>query len=151
MGEAESLKVDPLLPGHWPARGESGSALRRADAPPPVRAAGGAPRSTDAAQYCQSSVTEFERTVRAVVGRLAPGEVVSYGDVAAETGHPGAARAVGTVLARADESLPWWRVVTATGRLVPGHEQEQARLLAAEGVVIETGRVRFGRPPAGLL
>jgi alkylated DNA nucleotide flippase Atl1 len=37
--------------------------------------------------------------------------------------------------------LPWWRVVNANGRLVPGHEVEQARLLAAEGVQCHTGRV----------
>jgi alkylated DNA nucleotide flippase Atl1 len=37
--------------------------------------------------------------------------------------------------------LPWWRVVNANGRLVPGHEVEQARLLAAEGVQCRGGRV----------
>jgi hypothetical protein len=34
-------------------------------------------------------------------------------------------------------------VVTANGRLVPGHEAEHARRLAAEGVEIVGGRVRF--------
>jgi len=33
-------------------------------------------------------------------------------------------------------------VVTSTGRLVPGHELEQARRLAAEGVATADGRVR---------
>ncbi len=69
---------------------------------------------------------EFRARVQAVVARLRPGEVVSYGDVAAEAGFPGAARAVGSVLAHPisgeDDELPWWRVVTAAGRLVPGHE-----------------------------
>ena len=51
--------------------------------------------------------------------RLRSGEVVTYGEVAEEAGHPGAARAVGNVIA-SSEDLPWWRVVTSTGRLVPG-------------------------------
>jgi methylated-DNA-protein-cysteine methyltransferase related protein len=83
--------------------------------------------------------------VLAVLGRLAPGEVVTYGEVAAEAGYPGAARAVGTVLARTGVEVPWWRVVTASGRLVPGHEREHARLLAAEGVALHGGKVRIGR------
>jgi methylated-DNA-protein-cysteine methyltransferase related protein len=93
-------------------------------------------------------VTEFERRVRRVVGRLRPGEVVTYGEVAEEAGFPGAARAVGGIMARSD-GLPWWRVVTAQGRLVPGHEGEQTRRLAAEGVRVTGGRVSAGRYPAG--
>ena len=85
---------------------------------------------------------DFESAVAAVVQALGPGEVVTYGEVAAEAGHPGAARAVGRALARRGGSLPWWRVVTASGRLVPGLEDEQARRLAAEGVDVSTGRVR---------
>lgn len=83
-------------------------------------------------------VTEFERRVRAVIAGLRPGEVATYGEVAEEAGFPGAARAVGNVLADS-EGLPWWRVVSASGRLVPGHEARQARRLRAEGVRI-TGR-----------
>jgi septum formation protein len=85
----------------------------------------------------------FRARVEAVVAGLAPGEVVSYGDVAAEAGRPGAARAVGSILASPDigPEVPWWRVVTVGGRLVPGHEQEHARRLAAEGVTVANGRV----------
>ena len=80
-------------------------------------------------------MSEFERRVRAVVTRLRPGDVVTYGEIAEEAGYPAAARAVGGVMARS-EGLPWWRVVTSTGRLVPGHEAEQRRRLAAEGVIL---------------
>ena len=83
----------------------------------------------------------FELAVRRVLGKLAPGEVVTYGEVAAEAGYPGAARAVGGLLARGDESLPWWRVVTSTGRLVPGYEHEHAERLRSEGVRTRDGRV----------
>jgi methylated-DNA-protein-cysteine methyltransferase related protein len=86
-------------------------------------------------------MTAFEDRVRAIISALRPGEVATYGEVAEEAGHPGAARAVGNILA-GSEGLPWWRVVSASGRLVPGHEREQDRRLRAEGVAIERGRVR---------
>lgn len=84
----------------------------------------------------------FEEAVDAVLRSLRPGEVVSYGEVAEQAGFPGAARAVGTLLARSGGVYPWWRVVTALGRLAPGHEAEQAELLRAEGVSVVGGRVR---------
>lgn len=97
-------------------------------------------------------MTEFEERVIAVLRRLEPGEVVTYGEVAVEAGYdPGASRGVGNVLSRS-EGLPWWRVVNASGRLVPGHEQEHARRLCAEGVAVEGDRLRNprrrGRPGA---
>jgi methylated-DNA-protein-cysteine methyltransferase-like protein len=92
--------------------------------------------------------TEFAARVHDVVAALPPGDVVTYGEVAALAGNPGAARGVGAVLAGSgDRGLPWWRVVNANGRLVPGHEREHARRLRAEGVVVDVaaGRVRFSR------
>jgi methylated-DNA-protein-cysteine methyltransferase related protein len=85
-------------------------------------------------------VSEFADRVRAVVAGLGPGEVATYGEVAEEVGAPGAARAAGTVLARSG-GLPWWRVVHADGRLVRGHQAEQAGRLRAEGVLVRGGRV----------
>jgi methylated-DNA-protein-cysteine methyltransferase related protein len=100
-----------------------------------------------------------ERAVR-VLRSLRPGQLMTYGEVAEEAGSPGAARAVGNILARSD-GLPWWRVVTSTGRLVPGHERTQSRLLRQEGVPVQNGRVipgagrvtrlrSAGRRPEGL-
>lgn len=86
-------------------------------------------------------MTGFEEAVAAVIARLAPGDLATYGEIAEEAGFPGAARAVGHVLSGSD-GLPWWRVVAANGRLVPGHEVDQARRLAGEGVVVVDGRVR---------
>ena len=92
----------------------------------------------------------FEDDVHRVISRLKPGMVMTYGEVALESGHPGAARAVGTFLARGDSGLPWWRVVTGTGRLVPGHEREHARLLRSEGGLLVNGRGAMRtRSPAG--
>ena len=70
--------------------------------------------------------------------------MVTYGELAEEAGFPGAARAVGNFLARG-EDVPWWRVVTSTGRLVPGHEAEHARRLREEGLVVDEGRVILNR------
>jgi len=88
----------------------------------------------------------FAEQAEQVIRALRPGEVVTYGEVAADAGRPGAARAVGHLLATRPADLPWWRVVAANGRLVPGHEAEHARRLAAEGVPVEGGRVRFRGP-----
>jgi methylated-DNA-protein-cysteine methyltransferase-like protein len=74
------------------------------------------------------------------------GTVVTYGEVALEAGFPGAARAVGHVMAGSDGRLPWWRVVASNGRLVPGHEVEHAQRLKAEGVDLTPGgKVRMTR------
>jgi methylated-DNA-protein-cysteine methyltransferase-like protein len=89
-----------------------------------------------------SDLTPFEEAVMAVLSSLGPGDVVTYGEVAAEAGYPGRARAVGRILATSALDLPWWRVVTSTGRLVPGHEVEHARRLRAEGVAVTDGHVR---------
>lgn len=83
----------------------------------------------------------FERAVIQAVSRLRPGEVGTYGEIAQEAGYPGAARAVGNVLARSAD-LPWWRVVRADGRLVAPDAKKQERLLRAEGVRIVSGTVR---------
>lgn len=87
-----------------------------------------------------SELSDFDRSVVAVLYSTGPGDVMSYGEVAAEAGFPGAARAVGTLLKRLDD-LPWWRIVNSVGRLVPGHEVRQGRHLAVEGVTTRNGRV----------
>jgi methylated-DNA-protein-cysteine methyltransferase related protein len=92
------------------------------------------------AQYRRAVPADFRRRVIDVIASLQPGEVVSYGDVAAQAGYPGAARGVGAVLA-ASHGLPWWRVVMASGRLAPGKEDEQSRRLKAEGVAVVRGRI----------
>jgi methylated-DNA-protein-cysteine methyltransferase related protein len=88
-----------------------------------------------------AAATPFERRVEAVVRRIPPGQVASYGRVAGWVGRPDGARAVGGVMARGLDDMPWHRVVTAAGRLVPGHEAEHAERLRAEGVRIGGGHV----------
>ena len=92
-------------------------------------------------------MTEFESAVDTVLRSLQPGDVVTYGEVALEAGYSArASRSVGGILARSGGEYPWWRVVNAAGRLVPGSEAEHARLLRAEGVEVADGHVvGFGR------
>lgn len=89
---------------------------------------------------------DFTAAVIAVIESLRPGEVMAYGEVAEEAGFPGAARAVGNLLATTP-GLPWWRIVTRSGRLAPGHEQRQAELLRSEGVIVRDGRVDLESVP----
>jgi len=70
------------------------------------------------------------------------GKVASYGRIAEWAGRPAAARAVGAMLSRSPSNVPAHRVVTASGRLVPGWEEEQAQRLFVEGVRVRDGHVR---------
>ena len=66
---------------------------------------------------------------------------MTYGEVAAEAGYPGAARAVGGLLRTTGSELPWWRIVGAGGHLRAPDPTRQAALLAREGVTVIDGRV----------
>jgi O-6-methylguanine DNA methyltransferase len=82
--------------------------------------------------------------VLAVVSRIPPGRVATYGDVARLAGKPGAARAVGNVMARAKRpGIPYHRVIAAGGML-GGYSQLALKraLLAAEGLEVTPRRVR---------
>ena len=87
-------------------------------------------------------MNERDQRIIDVIRSLREGEVVTYGDIADVAGYPKMSRLVGRLLATTDDDLPWWRVVNAAGRLVPGHEREQTALLKAEDVAVETGHVR---------
>lgn len=87
-----------------------------------------------------TSRSEFAQRVAGIVAALEPGELVTYGEVAAEAGRPGAARAVGRILADS-QGLPWWRVVRADGSLPMG--ERQAVRLEEEGVGLIGDGERF--------
>ncbi|HAN34479.1 MAG: DNA methyltransferase [Actinobacteria bacterium] len=92
-------------------------------------------------------MNDRDRHITDVIRSLREGEVVTYGDIAEVAGYPRMSRLVGRILATTEDDLPWWRVVNAAGRLVPGQELEQAALLRAEGATVTDGRVR--RAPTG--
>jgi methylated-DNA-[protein]-cysteine S-methyltransferase len=82
--------------------------------------------------------TPFQRAVATALRGIPRGEVVSYGELAALAGHPGASRAVGTFCARNRFMLlvPCHRVVAATeiGGYGAAGVEAKRRLLALEGV-----------------
>ena len=82
--------------------------------------------------------------LRSVIAGVPKGKVITYGQVAAAAGFPGAARLTVWALQRG-EDLPWHRVVGAGGRIaLPGESgQEQCLRLRIEGVKFRGKRVRM--------
>jgi alkylated DNA nucleotide flippase Atl1 len=88
---------------------------------------------------------EFSERVLAVVERIPPGKVMSYGDIAEYLGS-NAPRAVGKVMALdSDDGVPWYRVLRADGTPAEHLAERQLALLRAEGVPIRGGRVDMRR------
>lgn len=87
----------------------------------------------------------FRARVLAVVRRIPPGRVATYGDVAGMAGHPRAARAVGNVMRTCDDpSVPCHRVTGAAGALGGFGRWPQLKRdrLRAEGVTVVERRIR---------
>lgn len=91
----------------------------------------------------------FRRAVYALVRRVPPGQVVTYGQVAALLDRPRAARAVGGAMKRCPDDVPWHRVVNAQGgisrRRHAGSMLTQRIRLEQEGVRLRRGRVPLHR------
>jgi O-6-methylguanine DNA methyltransferase len=81
----------------------------------------------------------FTKRVLDAVRHIPKGETRTYGHVAAAAGHPGAARAVGTIMkGNQDPSVPCHRVIKADGTAGDynrGGSAQKRELLRAEGVV----------------
>lgn len=87
----------------------------------------------------------FRQRVLAVVRRIPPGRVATYGDVAERAGRPRAARAVGNIMRHChDPGTPCHRVVAAGGALggYGGNLQLKRELLRAEGLEVGIARIR---------
>lgn len=89
--------------------------------------------------------TGFRERVLALVARIPPGRVMTYGQLALLAGQPGAARQAGFVLNSlvGGTELPWHRVINAQGRVSThkvGFGDMQERLLEAEGLTWQGGR-----------
>lgn len=86
--------------------------------------------------------SNFSQAVTRVVTAIPPGQVVSYGQVAAYLGVPRAARQVGWTLRQLEGvEMPWWRVVNNAGRVtIKGNRFQDANtqrdLLRQEGIVV---------------
>ena len=81
--------------------------------------------------------------VLATVRKIPKGKVATYGEVAAASGHPGAARQVVWALRSGGKAVPWHRVIGAGGKIrltgEPGFEQRLR--LRSEGVAISGDRI----------
>lgn len=84
----------------------------------------GANKSKSKTAFCYDDIelddeglTDFQRKVVTAVRNLGFGETASYGEVAKRIGHPGAARAVGTVMSknRFPIVIPCHRVLSSNG------------------------------------
>lgn len=86
-------------------------------------------------------MSEFSKKVYDVVRNIPSGQTLSYGEVAALAGSPGAARAVGTLMAHNfDPAIPCHRVIRSDGKLGAynrGGEEQKRTLLIAEGAIKE--------------
>ncbi|MEO8743205.1 MAG: MGMT family protein [Lysobacteraceae bacterium] len=91
----------------------------------------------------KTAMARIHKAIRAIP----VGSVAGYGVVAQRAGLPGRARLVARVLSNNDDpTLPWHRVLRSDGRIAfpPDSEgfAEQTQRLRAEGVIVESGRVR---------
>jgi methylated-DNA-[protein]-cysteine S-methyltransferase len=84
--------------------------------------------------------TSFAERVRDAVRQIPKGQTRSYGEVAKAIGHPGAARAVGTIMKNNyDPTVPCHRVVRSDGKIGAynrGGPAEKTRLLREEGALL---------------
>ena len=83
-------------------------------------------------------IDSFKTRVQKVVRSIPRGKALSYGEVARMAGSPGAARAVGTIMANNfDKSIPCHRVIMANGKLGSynraGGTETKRKRLKAEG------------------
>lgn len=84
-------------------------------------------------------MTSFSEDVYQVVKTIPRGKVMTYGEVATAAGHPGAARAVGTILSKNyDLDIPCHRVIRSDGKLGSynrGGVAQKTIILRAEGAI----------------
>ena len=89
-----------------------------------------------------------------VLAQVPPGSVIAFGELATMAGFSGKARWAGRVLSQlpSKTTLPWHRVVNASGVLTCPRSDLAAARLEREGVRVHNGRVAMGRynwNPAG--
>lgn len=100
------------------------------------------------------AVAPFEAAVYRAAQAIPPGRTLTYGELAAGLGDPGAARAVGQALGRNPWPIvvPCHRVVAAAGRTggfsAPGGAATKLRLLELEGA-LAAERLPLFAPPRG--
>ena len=83
--------------------------------------------------------SNFAERVRSVVAKIPKGSVMTYAGVAKKAGYPGAARAVGTLMAHNfDPKIPCHRVIRSDGKIGEynrGGPAKKRALLIKEGAL----------------
>jgi O-6-methylguanine DNA methyltransferase len=92
------------------------------------------------------SKTPFAQKVYAIVAQIPRGETRTYGEVAKKAGRPGAARAVGTIMSRNQDTkrVPCHRVIRADGK-VGGYAfggQKRKRALLKKESFLKNGALK---------
>ncbi len=82
--------------------------------------------------------------VLVAVESIPPGNVATYGDIAAYVGH-GGPRQVGAIMREYGASVPWWRVIRASG--IPAKEvlDDQLQLLRGDGIRVTNGKINLNQ------
>ena len=84
--------------------------------------------------------SKFAEDVRKIVAKIPKGSVMTYAMVAKKAGHPGAARAVGTLMAaNYDLKIPCHRVIRSDGTIGEynrGGPKKKRALLIKEGSLL---------------
>jgi methylated-DNA-[protein]-cysteine S-methyltransferase len=134
---------------------------REVPPPPEVRRAvdgivallGGEARDLSFIELDMRHVPPFHRRVYEVARMIPPGATLSYGEIAARLGEPGAARDVGSALGQNPFAIvvPCHRVLAANGKLggfsAHGGIRTKLRLLSIEGVQAPGTLPLFERGP----
>ena len=78
---------------------------------------------------------DYQEAVLAAVELITPGTVLAYGDIAEILG-AGGPRQVGAVLAHSGSTVPWWRVIRASGEPPACHGKSAWEHYAAENTPV---------------
>jgi methylated-DNA-[protein]-cysteine S-methyltransferase len=113
----------------------------------------GEPSDLSFVELDMSRIAPFNQRVYEIARTIPPGATLTYGEIAARLGEPGAARDVGAVLGQNPFSIvvPCHRVVAAGGKIggfsARGGVRTKLRLLSIEGVQAPGTAPLFERGP----
>lgn len=93
-----------------------------------------------------SDKQNLKEQVEVFVQNIPSGRVMTYGQLAALSGNPQAARVVGGIAHFGNPELPWHRVVNKQGGLAsgyPGGKRIQGAILASEGIELSEANMKI--------
>jgi len=86
---------------------------------------------------------EYQQAIWQVIATIPKGQVATYGQIATMAGQSGKSRWVGRLLSQLPQgtSLPWHRVINASGRITNPNFDLQVSRLIAEGIRPNAGKI----------